>query len=206
MNDLDQRRIIYFNRCAEGWDERLNTRKTIPRLREQLAGWELPQTGRILDIGCGTGVLTRALVPLLSRTGRVEAIDFSPGMIRQAARNLPDARVMFRIADARELPYENDCFDAVLVFSTLPHIDPISVGLEEFARVLKPGGVLHIWHLLNRDEVNAIHARVDPSVVSDILPPATELGSMMHKKGFTVQALEDSADLYHVSGIFLPNR
>ncbi len=200
MNELDRGRIAYFNRIAEGWDARLDTGKMILRLRDQLTEWELPLSGSFLDIGCGTGVLTRALMPILEPTAMVEAIDFSPGMVEQARQNLQDERVSFHVADARELPYEADSFDVVLVFSTMPHIDPMEDGFAEFARVLKTGGVLHVWHLLSREEVNEIHSRVDPSVVTDILPPAAELGEMMENQGYKVSVIQDSSAGYHVIG------
>ncbi|MGW2235456.1 class I SAM-dependent methyltransferase [Streptomyces sp. NPDC001759] len=90
----------------------------------------------ILDIACGTGIVTRRLL----RSERVVVgVDRSPGMLSLAGRRVPGGVVR---GDARRLPFASDGVDAVVMVWLLHLLpDPASV-LAEAARVLRPGGVL----------------------------------------------------------------
>ncbi|MEU3979122.1 class I SAM-dependent methyltransferase [Streptomyces sp. NPDC026672] len=96
--------------------------------------------GRLLDLACGTGLVTRRLAE--SRPGlRVTGCDLAPAMVRLAAGRLPGAVVR---ADSRRLPFPGGTFDAVTSVWLLHLLeDPAEVGavLGECARVLRPGGV-----------------------------------------------------------------
>ena len=97
---------------------------------------------RILDVAAGTGTSSVAL----SRTGaRVVAADFSPGMIEVGTRrNAANAFVEFVEADATDLPFPDDHFDAVTISFGLRNIVNPRAALAEFHRVTKPGGRLVI--------------------------------------------------------------
>ena len=96
--------------------------------------------GRILDVGVGTGISLAAY----SRTSRIVGVDYSEPMLRKAqsrVRALKLANVeTLAVMDAKHLAFKDGSFDAVVaqyVITTVP--DPEAV-LDEFARVLKPGG------------------------------------------------------------------
>ena len=104
-----------------------------------------PAKARVLDIGCGTGVLTRTL-------GRwpgvdvVVGVDPAPSLLgtaRQLAAEL--ANVSFEEADGRALPFGEATFDVVVFDSTLCHVPEPELALAEARRVLRPGGVLAIF-------------------------------------------------------------
>jgi ubiquinone/menaquinone biosynthesis C-methylase UbiE len=101
----------------------------------------LPPNPRCLEIGCGQGVMTQVL---LERFGApLVATDFDPDQVRAAKRRLSDfdGRVDLRVVDARDMPFENDGFDAVFSFGVLHHLmGGWSRALSEASRVLKPGG------------------------------------------------------------------
>ncbi len=91
---------------------------------------------RILEIGCGTGLFTRAF----AATGcHVDAIDVSPDLLAHTASKEIPGDVLFRLDDAEALSYEDDTFDAVVGSSILHHLD-VNKSLSEMFRVLKPGG------------------------------------------------------------------
>jgi demethylmenaquinone methyltransferase/2-methoxy-6-polyprenyl-1,4-benzoquinol methylase len=97
-----------------------------------------PKPGeRILDIACGTGTST---VPLAKAGATVVGVDFSPEMIAEAQRKHPELE--FRVADATELPFGDDEFDAVTISFGLRNVQQPKVALAEMYRVLKPGGRL----------------------------------------------------------------
>ena len=105
----------------------------------------------VLDAGCGTGSYSRAL---LRHVGRIEAVDLNEGMLEVAGRKLAgeEGRISFHSSRVDELPFEDDTFDGVMINQVLHHLpDDPSEGFpahrrvfEEFARVLKPGGVLTV--------------------------------------------------------------
>jgi demethylmenaquinone methyltransferase / 2-methoxy-6-polyprenyl-1,4-benzoquinol methylase len=99
-----------------------------------------PQEGeRILDVAAGTGTSSVAL----SRSGAsVVGVDISTGMLDEARRRYAD--VEFIQANAESLPFEANSFDAVTISFGLRNVTQPRVALDEFYRVLKPGGRLVI--------------------------------------------------------------
>jgi SAM-dependent methyltransferase len=126
----------FFDRHAEGWDERTNagSAEHLAPLAAALLHVR-PAPERALELGTGTG--TGAL--LIAREFpqvRVRGVDISAEMIRLAKARVgldPEGRVAFRVADAAELPYEDDSFDLVAQLNMVPFF-------RETARVLRPGG------------------------------------------------------------------
>ena len=92
---------------------------------------------RILDAGCGQGT------PVLSRlteTATAVGVDFSREQLRLAEENAPDAARLQ--GDMTDLPFDDDAFDAIVAYWSLIHIPMADhqAVLDEFARVLTPGG------------------------------------------------------------------
>lgn len=120
------------------WGE-ISTRRYLP----SLLGWldEIsPGSERILDLGCGTGQLTKALS---LRGYKTTGIDISRAMILRARALAPD--VTFEVANASAMPFSANSFDAaVSLFDTLNHLtrQELPKALSEINRVLRPGGLL----------------------------------------------------------------
>jgi SAM-dependent methyltransferase len=96
---------------------------------------------RVLDAGCGAGVLATRIA---ERAGRVDAVDLSPAMIARARDLHPQApRVRWLSGDLLDpgLPLDPDGYDAVTALSSLHHL-PLRPGLARLAGLLRPGGVL----------------------------------------------------------------
>lgn len=92
---------------------------------------------KILDVGCGPG---RLLAPL-ARSHRMTGCDISTEMLDEARRACPpDVRLVQ--ADARDLPFSDASFDAVIALDLLTHLPDLEAGLRELARVVVPGGAL----------------------------------------------------------------
>jgi ubiquinone/menaquinone biosynthesis C-methylase UbiE len=112
-------------------------------LRENLPA--LPPNARILDAGCGTGLLTLALLRVLRWPAEIVAVDLSARSLqtaRRAVRKLkydPRHKVSFVQANALTLPFNDDSFDLVVTSGVLEYL-PLHEGLGEFARTLAPGG------------------------------------------------------------------
>jgi ubiquinone/menaquinone biosynthesis C-methylase UbiE len=110
---------------------------------------DLPYTAAVLDLGCGTGVVTRAIAARDRFSGTVTGIDQSPEFIAAAERLAADAgvgdRVEFVVGDAHELDLPAASFDAAVAHTLISHVrDPLAV-LAEAARVIRPGGVVVVF-------------------------------------------------------------
>lgn len=101
-------------------------------------------TARVLDVGCGTGIVTLRAA-LAVPDGRILGVDLSDGMLQTARTKVARAaltRVTFQKMDAEALQLEDRSFDVVLSLFALAHFpDPLS-ALREMRRVLVPGGRL----------------------------------------------------------------
>ena len=99
--------------------------------------------GRVLDVGCGTGVLASRLLEL---GYEVVGIDPSEGMLRVLRRRAPEARAVQ--GSGTDLPFEDGEFDTAVSVATMHHIaGPAAVRstLREMARVVRPGGSVVVW-------------------------------------------------------------
>ncbi len=109
---------------------------------------EIESGHKILDIGCGTGFVTRKIADKLSADaqGFAMGIDAAGMMIEGAREKRGDQTCRFEVAAAEDLPFENSTFDSVISTLFFHHIqlDLKKKALSEAFRVLKPGGKLII--------------------------------------------------------------
>jgi SAM-dependent methyltransferase len=96
----------------------------------------------VLDVGCGAGVTPAFLAKHIGC--RVVGVDILEGMIdrcrERAEREGLAGRLEFRVADAQDLPFEDDLFDAVITESVTAFPEDKQRAVDEYARVVKPGG------------------------------------------------------------------
>ena len=95
---------------------------------------------RVLDVGCGTGIVARAAAERVGATGSVIGLDPNPGMLAVAAQAGAGTGVEWRSGVAEDLPFEADRFDRVLAQFTLMFFADREAGMAEMARVAAPGG------------------------------------------------------------------
>jgi ubiquinone/menaquinone biosynthesis C-methylase UbiE len=103
------------------------------------------QTGEtVLELGPGPGAFTVDAARRLGPDGKLIVVDIQPEMIAQVEARVREAgltNVETHVADAYDLPIEDDCVDRAFLVTVLPEIPNPVRGLEEVYRVLKPGGV-----------------------------------------------------------------
>jgi ubiquinone/menaquinone biosynthesis C-methylase UbiE len=109
---------------------------------------ELRESDRVLDLGCGTGVLTRMIGDRLRKEsdGYAMGIDAAAKMIRVARQKRQTDACRFEVAAAEELSFPDESFDAVVSSLFFHHVpmDLKEAALGEAFRVLRPGGKLVI--------------------------------------------------------------
>jgi demethylmenaquinone methyltransferase / 2-methoxy-6-polyprenyl-1,4-benzoquinol methylase len=138
-----------FDRIA-GLYDRMNTVMTAGlhhRWRRRAADLAaLGPGGRALDVATGTGDLALELAERVSPGGEVVATDFSERMLELARAKAssrsfgPGTRVVVRAANALELPFDDEEFDAATVGFGARNFSDLEQGLREMARVVRPGG------------------------------------------------------------------
>lgn len=184
---LDKRRIRQsFDRAAPRYDEFAVLQYDIGgRLLERLDGDQSKTLRRILDLGCGTGFVARALAQRF-RGARVVGLDLSPAMVEQAnARRGRWSRCRYVCADAERLPLASGSMDLVVSNLALQWCDA-ATAFAEIARVLRPGGRF-LFSTFGPDtlkELRAAWASVNSETHVHGFVDMHELGDLLLGQGF----------------------
>lgn len=175
MNTSDRDRQAASFGAAAGSYERAR-----PSYPAAAVSWLLPHgEHRVLDLGAGTGQMSRALV---ARGLDVLAVEPSQGMREELSRVLPQISILTGSAEAIPLP--DDAVDAVVVAQAWHWVDP-GRAVPEVARVLRPGGRLGlVWNIRNERvdwvaELGAlVHRGVEQDMRSDEPPVGAPFGPL----------------------------
>jgi SAM-dependent methyltransferase len=105
-----------------------------------------PPEGRAIELGCGEGRVTR---DLKERSYDVVALDSSPTLVDAARAADPEGEYL--VADAAQLPFEDESFDLAVAYNSLMDMDDMAGAISEVARVLRPGArfAICVTHPLN---------------------------------------------------------
>ena len=196
---ISDARIEFFDSIAAKWDEWHDLEDLTRKLDAVLEEFGINEGESVLDVGCGTGNLTISLLRRLGPTGRIVAIDISNKMIERARKKVGDARVTWLLSSADHLSMEDGTIDRVICFSVWPHFRDHEAAARDLRRVLRPGGYLHILHLIGRSKVNRIHAEAHPSVRHDRLASACETAELLKRNGFIAISMTDDELRYMVT-------
>jgi ubiquinone/menaquinone biosynthesis C-methylase UbiE len=120
-------------------NDRGHSRRVAEQAVRRLRDLPVQRAWSYLDVGCGNGA---AALLVADRFGvQVVGVDVDPEQIALARTAAGDrTNVLFMIADATRLPFENGVFDVVATNKTTHHVPQWSSALAEMGRVLKPGG------------------------------------------------------------------
>ncbi|WP_030936756.1 class I SAM-dependent methyltransferase [Streptomyces sp. NRRL S-646] len=132
--------MLDYDKEADAYDVTRGGEPRAAAAADAVLGLIPAAAGRLLDVGCGTGIVTRRLAAARPAT-RVTGADLTYGMARMAAGRLPGSVVL---ADGRRLPFRDGTFDAVTsvwLLHLLDEPEDVRAVVAECARVLKPGGV-----------------------------------------------------------------
>lgn len=190
----------FFDHRAKNWEVHNYPPEVRRRLEKLIPAFGIRECERVLDIGTGPGILIPYLRERVGRRGRVCALDLSLEMVRTARKKVLGEKDLILCADVHQLPLMPHSQDRVICFAAFPHFGDPRAALAEMTRVLVPGGVLVIAHLMSRKELAAHHA-AHSAVARDVLPDTGEMKSLFADAGLTMQGVVDVPGRYLAVGI-----
>lgn len=181
----------FFTARAGDWDRRFPDDG--PAYAAAVAELGLREGGRVLDAGCGTG---RALPPLraaVGPSGVVLGADLTAAMLREAARAGRDRDGALLLTDVAALPLRSSSLDAVFAAGLIAHLPDPAGNLREIARVVRPGGVLALFHPIGRA---ALAARQGRTITADDLRAEPNLRALLAGSGWRMTSYADEDDRF----------
>lgn len=184
---MDERLQLRVQRY--GWDRSSDSydrgwqRQLVPCHRRVLEMADLRPGEEVVDVACGTGLVTLPAAERIGPDGRVEAVDLSEAMVdvieERAERHGLDDRVTADRMNAETLAYGDESFDAALCSLGLMYVPNPDRALEAFHRVLRPGGraVAAVWGARERCGWAGIFPVVDARVRTEVCPLFFALGT-----------------------------
>lgn len=129
---------------------------------------------KILEIGCGTGMLWKSLLENHPPIKQIVLSDFSDGMLENYKENLKEKSkeydIQYKKIDATSIPFENNTFDIVIANHVLYHVTDVERSLSEISRVLKAEGQFFATTIGKNNMLelkNIVHTYF-PSIENDI--------------------------------------
>jgi len=177
------RTLAAYERWAPTYDSDPNPLTALESPEVVAALADVRGDSTVLDAACGTG---RYLPYLAERAGRVIGFDAVPGMMVRARRRCPEVR-LFRADLMAGLPVASHTMTHVLCAQTLKHCPTLAVPIEEFGRVLRPGG--HLVFSVAHPEMDwtGYEMRTQPDFILSL-----EADIYQHAMTDYVAALEDA--------------
>jgi SAM-dependent methyltransferase len=181
----------FFATRAADWDSRFPDDG--PAYAAAVGGMGLRAGDLVLDAGCGTG---RALEPLRSAvgpSGTVLGCDLTPEMLAEARRAGRDRSGRLLLADVARLPLRTGSLDAVFGAGLISHLAQPAENLRELARVVRPGGLLALFHPVGRA---ALAARQGRQITPDDLRAEPTLRPLLARSGWRLTSYTDEDDRF----------
>jgi ubiquinone/menaquinone biosynthesis C-methylase UbiE len=153
---------------------------------------------RVLDAGCGTGVLVPFIMERIGREGLLYELDFAERML-EINRSLHEGpNVRFILSDAENVTLEDDSCDMVICFSCFPHFHDKERAVEALSRLLRPGGIFVVAHFDSSEGINRHHGSCN-AVMHDHLPGAGAMRSLFESAELEIEMFIDEPGFYCIT-------
>lgn len=193
---------LYFHRESEFWKE-IYTRGDVysgihQQRQEQVLKWvdelNLAADAQILEIGCGAGFLALALA---KRGFHIHAMDSVDAMVEQTRQHAEEAgladQISVEVGDISALAFQDNSFDLVLAIGVIPWIERADAGIQEMARVLKPGGRV----LFTADNRARLNIWLDPLRNPLLSPMKRMVKTLLDRSAIRRYSVDDVGSHFH---------
>jgi ubiquinone/menaquinone biosynthesis C-methylase UbiE len=188
----------YDRKAAANIDRSYQAPEIVNQRLRTLVALALTRGESVLDAGCGTGLLLEQEAVAVGAAGRAEGIDSSTDMLERAHARCDDLpQVNLRQGSVETLPFEDASFDALSCTQTLLYVPELEAALNEYHRVLKPGGRVAIietdWGgaIINSHDLaltQTVFNAWDDALVNPNLP--RRLAPLLRQAGFGTPRVE----------------
>jgi ubiquinone/menaquinone biosynthesis C-methylase UbiE len=146
----------YFAAVASCWDRMREDFFDETVANSILKASDVRPGNTVVDVGCGTGFLTRQAAMQMQGEGRLVGVDLSSSMLEKAKENLSRLALLtsveFRVGDAEKIPVQDDFADAVVGNMILHHCPRPRRVISEMTRIAKDGGRIAVADLEKHNE------------------------------------------------------
>jgi len=201
-DEVYRARKEFFNKHAEYWCDMWYKDNATGRYDKHASDFQrlfsllpLKAGARVLDVGCGTGVLVPLILERITPSGVLYELDFADTMM-EVNRSLHQAdNTRFIVADAEDAPLDHASCDAIICFSCFPHFYDMEKAMLMLSRILKPHGVFAVSHFDSSEAINRHHESCR-AVAHDRLPDETTMRAFFQKAGLTIHTFTDEPGFY----------
>lgn len=176
--------VDYFDEMATIWDNAIFHNKV--QIREMIKLSDMKEGDKILDVGCGTGVLVD-FIREVNKLGEIYEVDCSQKMLNMSrAKNYNDSHIMYLKLDI-ENGISDEKFDIIILYNSLAYLKNKIETLECLARNnLNKGGRIVIFHNYGENQINLFHSCGDRRISNACLPPFENLINSLDKSLFNI--------------------
>lgn len=156
---MSDQHTAFIGSIPENYDRYLGPALFDPYASDIVERLNVSEGASVLELACGTGIVTRRLRDRLPHSVRLIATDLNEAMILYAARKFgPDESVELKQADATNLPFADESFNAVVCQFGLMFVPDKERAIREAYRVLKPGGtfLFSVWDAIEQNDLALI--------------------------------------------------
>src|SRR5437588_6693592 len=167
---------------------------------------DVPDGSAVLEIACGTGIVTRRLRDRLAASTKLVATDLNEAMMNHASRKFgEDENVEWKQADATDLPFSDQSFDAVLCQFGLMFVPDKPQAIRETHRVLKPGGKFHfsVWDAIERNDLARVAHETISRFFEDNPPDFYQIPFSLHDRS-AIESLLTGAEFKEIEFTLMP--
>ena len=151
---MSDKNTVFAGSIPAAYDEHLGPVLFQPYADDLAARLELPDAAKMLELACGTGIVTRTLRRKFPASVQLTATDLSESMLRYAQEHSPSEPALnWATADFTALPFADASFDAVVCQFAIMFVPDKSLAAREAQRVLRPGGpfLFNVWDAIAKN-------------------------------------------------------
>lgn len=205
QDEMYRTRKQFFNDHAKGWLDKWYRNPGSHLLDKHRQNFErlfgllpLRRGDRVLDAGCGSGVLVPYILDRITETGILYELDFAENMIEVNRSLHNNDNIRFIISDAEDAPLDDVTCDAVICFSCFPHFQDKAKAVKSLARILRPHGVFVISHFDSSEGINRHHGSCH-AVMHDHLPDENAMRALFRCTGLVIDVFIDEPGFYCIT-------